>query len=72
MRKLFGRLQRDNNLQALSALELARGAATFLATLNAIHAFRDGNGRSQLAFVAENERSILRNLRGDHACVCGE
>jgi cell filamentation protein, protein adenylyltransferase len=51
MTKLFERLRRDNNLQGLSAQEFARGAATFLATLNAIHAFRDGNGRSQLAFT---------------------
>ena len=27
-------------------------AAHFLAELNAIHAFRDGNGRSQLTFLA--------------------
>ena len=27
------------------------GSTHFLAELNAIHAFRDGNGRSQLAFV---------------------
>jgi cell filamentation protein len=27
-------------------------ATTFLATLNAIHPFRDGNGRTQLAFMA--------------------
>ena len=52
MAKLFEGLRRDNNLQGLSAQEFARGAATFLATLNAIHAFRDGNGRSQLAFMS--------------------
>jgi fido (protein-threonine AMPylation protein) len=28
-------------------------AAHFLAELNAIHSFRDGNGRTQLAFLAE-------------------
>jgi cell filamentation protein len=51
MAKLFEGLGRDNNLQGLSAQEFALGAATFLSTLNAIHAFRDGNGRSQLAFM---------------------
>jgi cell filamentation protein len=51
MAKLFKDLRRDNNLQGLSAQEFARRAAIFLATLNAIHAFRDGNGRSQLAFM---------------------
>jgi hypothetical protein len=52
MTKLFEGLRRDNNLLGLSALKFARGATTFVATLNAVHAFRDGNGRSQLAFVS--------------------
>jgi cell filamentation protein len=59
MAKLFDDMRRDRNLQGLSAEEFARGAATFLATLNAIHPFRDGNGRSQLAFL-----SILANTAG--------
>jgi cell filamentation protein len=52
MRQLFARLRRDKSLRGLSADEFARAAATFLSTLNAIHAFRNGNGRTQLAFVA--------------------
>jgi len=28
-----------------------KGAASFLAELNAIHPFREGNGRSQLSFL---------------------
>jgi cell filamentation protein len=51
MAELFEGLRRRNSLQKLPAQEFARGAAAFLATLNAIHAFRDGNGRSQLAFM---------------------
>jgi len=51
MAKLFNGLRRDNKLRRLSAEEFARRAAAFLATLNAIHPFRDGNGRSQLAFL---------------------
>jgi cell filamentation protein len=51
MEKLFEGLRRNNYLQGLTAQEFARGAAAFLATLNAVHAFRDGNGRSQLAFM---------------------
>ena len=35
-----------------SADGFASGAADFLATLNAIHPFRDGNGRAQLSFLA--------------------
>jgi cell filamentation protein len=51
MTRLFEQLRRDNNLRGLPAQQFARGAATFLATLNAIHPFRDGNGRSQLVFM---------------------
>jgi cell filamentation protein len=51
MKKLFGRLRRDNNLRGRSADEFARKGASFLAGLNAIHPFRDGNGRSQIAFM---------------------
>jgi len=51
MAKLFAALRRDNNLNGLSAQQFARNAATLLSNLNAIHPFRDGNGRSQMAFV---------------------
>ena len=51
MQKLFESLRRDRDLQGRSAQDFAQGAAAFLATLNAVHAFRDGNGRSQLAFM---------------------
>lgn len=51
MTKLFEGLRRNNYLQGLSAQEFAQRAAAFLATLNAVHAFRDGNGRNQLAFM---------------------
>lgn len=59
MAKLFAGLRRNSNLQGLSAQEFAHGGATFLATLNAVHAFRDGNGRSQLAFMG-----LLANAAG--------
>lgn len=52
MRDLFRRLQDANRLQGLSAETYAPRAAGFLANLNAIHPFRDGNGRTQLAFMA--------------------
>jgi cell filamentation protein len=51
MARLFIRLRRDNNLSGLSAQQFARKAASFLSNLNAIHPFRDGNGRSQMAFM---------------------
>jgi cell filamentation protein len=52
LRQLFGKLRKDNYLRCLAGKEFIAKAATFLATLNAIHAFRDGNGRTQLAFLA--------------------
>jgi cell filamentation protein len=36
----------------LPANEFAEKAAHFLGELNAIHAFREGNGRTQLTFFA--------------------
>jgi cell filamentation protein, protein adenylyltransferase len=60
MAKLFRTLRRrDDDLRGLAAREFAHDAATFSATLNAIHPFRDGNGRSQLAFTA-----LLANAAG--------
>ena len=32
-------------------MTFAKQAAAFLATLNVIHAFREGNGRTQLSFM---------------------
>lgn len=48
---LFTDLKRDRLLHDLDPPAFAEKAATFLATLNAIHAFRDGNGRAQTAFL---------------------
>ena len=56
--KLLGDLQSTDHLRSLDAQTFADKAAHFLAELNAIHAFREGNGRSQLAFFA---------LLADHA-----
>jgi cell filamentation protein len=48
--KLFGELQADSFLQGLDQSTFVDKAAHFLAELNVIHAFREGNGRSQLTF----------------------
>lgn len=50
--KLFGGLKADHFLKDLPAAEFAVKGAHFLAELNVIHAFREGNGRSQLSFFA--------------------
>lgn len=43
MRRLFGALAEQNFLRGLSRSDFASRAAHFLAELNAIHPFRDGN-----------------------------
>ncbi len=62
MAKLFEGLRRGSKLRGLSKQDFARGAASFLATLNAIHTFRDGDGRSQLAFMGLVARSAGHQL----------
>ena len=58
--KLFADLKAANFLKSLSATEFSTEAAHFLGELNAIHAFREGNGRTQLSFL-----SLLAD-RADH------
>ena len=49
---LFAELQAKKHLIDLSSTDFAKEAAHFLAELNAIHPFREGNGRTQLFFLA--------------------
>lgn len=49
-KKLFAELKRNRYLKDLSAEAFAERSAHFLSDLNAIHAFREGNGRTQLSF----------------------
>jgi cell filamentation protein len=50
--QLFADLAKQDNFFGLDADVFAERAAHFLAELNAIHPFREGNGRTQLSFVA--------------------
>ncbi|MGQ2933734.1 Fic/DOC family protein [Sphingopyxis sp.] len=49
--KLFASLSDANFFTGMKTAEYAVAAAEFLATLNVIHAFREGNGRVQLSFL---------------------
>jgi cell filamentation protein len=51
MTKLFASLAAENKFAGLSEAEFAERSAHFLAELNAIHPFREGNGRTQLSFL---------------------
>ena len=48
---LFARLQTASFLPGVGGEAFHTEAATFLGELNAIHPFREGNGRAQLAFL---------------------
>ena len=52
MARLFAWLRERRYLRGHPADAFARDAAHFLAELNAIHPFREGNGRTSLAFLA--------------------
>ena len=49
-KKLFAQLKQNKFLKGSSAEAFAEKSAHFLSDLNAIHAFREGNGRTQLSF----------------------
>jgi len=51
MRTLFGWLARSSYLRNLDTADFSTKSAHFLAELNAIHPFREGNGRTQLSFL---------------------
>lgn len=56
LKQLFAWLETRDRLTGLPREEFVAGATHFLTELNAIHAFRDGNGRAQMAFMAELAR----------------
>jgi cell filamentation protein len=53
MRRIFLRLATEKYFRGLDAHGFANRAAHFMTELNAIHPFREGNGRTQLSFLVE-------------------
>lgn len=51
MKQLFKKVARPELKSGASVADFLDASADFLAELNAIHPFREGNGRSQLAFM---------------------
>lgn len=51
LKAISDRLRKANYLRGLSRDEFATQAADIMAAINAIHAFREGNGRTQRAFI---------------------
>ncbi|MGX5800388.1 Fic/DOC family protein [Bradyrhizobium sp. Arg314] len=52
MRKIFHGMIEADNFRGLAIQDFAVGAAHVLAEINAVHPFREGNGRTQLTFLA--------------------
>jgi len=57
--EIFGKLQKDDYLKQLSKEKFAKRAAYYFSEINALHPFREGNGRTQ--------RELIRQL----ACESG-
>ncbi len=54
--ELFTRLRNEKNLQGLGHAVFVSRAAHYLSEINALHPFREGNGRAQRAFLAQLAR----------------
>lgn len=52
LNRVFAELGGPDTLTLMSAPDFAKHVGHFLAELNAVHPFREGNGRTQLAFLA--------------------
>ena len=50
---LFNKLSGENKLKATTPKQFGSRAGFYMSELNAIHPFRDGNGRAQREFISE-------------------
>jgi cell filamentation protein len=50
---VFGQLARERHLQGLQREQFADRLTYYYAEINAVHPFRDGNGRAQRAFLRQ-------------------
>lgn len=60
---LFARLARDDHLRGLDRETFVDALAWLLAEVNALHPFREGNGRAQRAFLGQLARAAGYRLR---------
>jgi hypothetical protein len=68
-REIFGRLARGGYLRGRDQKAFVAGLAEHLGDVNALHPFREGNGRAQRAFVSQLARDAgyLHRERADPA-----
>lgn len=51
--EIFDKLKSDNFLKGISREEFVKKAAYYFSEINALHPFREGNGRTQREFIRE-------------------
>ncbi|MCE0553206.1 Fic family protein [Bacillus thuringiensis] len=56
-KELFGQLKQENYLKVMSPEKFSERAAHYLAEINVLHPFREGNGRNQREFT----RTLAKN-----------
>jgi cell filamentation protein len=62
LKRVFGWFKAQRYLKDRTAPNFAAGSAHFLGEFNAVHAFREGNGRAQLSFIALAARTpVIRS-----------
>ena len=54
---IFTKLARENWLKGLDAVALSKRLAHYLSEINALHPFREGNGRVQRIFISQLSQS---------------
>ena len=54
---IFNKLARENRLKGLDAVALSKRLAHYLSEINALHPFREGNGRVQRIFISQLSQS---------------
>ena len=52
-KRIFGELKSEKYLARLNVADLGRRLAYYLAEINALHPFREGNGRAQREFIRQ-------------------
>ncbi|MGB6162658.1 MAG: Fic family protein [Pseudonocardiaceae bacterium] len=60
---MFGKLARAGHLRGLERAAFVDGLTALLADVNALHPFREGNGRTQRAFLAQLARDAGHPIR---------
>jgi cell filamentation protein len=55
--EIFNKLARENWLKGLDAVALSKRLAHYLSEINALHPFREGNGRVQRIFISQLSQS---------------